>query len=84
MLILQYSVVYWKFIINKVGKEVQHEIEFVTSKCKYQLTMINLKANSKEINYKLMLTLIDSSYQNKVKVSLMRIECSFDVNFMWT
>ena len=30
----------WKFKINDVKKETQHEIEFVISKSKYQLTTI--------------------------------------------
>ena len=37
--------IYWKFKIDNVKKEVQHEIEFVISKSKYQLTTLILKAN---------------------------------------
>ena len=37
--------IWWKFKIINVKKEVQHEIEFLASKSKYQLTMLILKAN---------------------------------------
>ena len=36
-----------KFKINNANKEVQHEIEFVISKSKYQFTTLTLKANIK-------------------------------------